>query len=197
MIVGRWSDALGSRKPFLIGILLIFSACSILSGLATSYYMLLASRLIMGLAEGPLMPICLAILITESSPNRRGLNIGIVQSLFSSLLGATIAPVVLVAARRLFSWRVAFFLSGIPGILCALAIIFYVREPKTACPGRQAGCLGDASPDEIQHILSTQYLAVLCHRLSDGVLADASSDVSAPVFYHNSPFHRRNREVGS
>ena len=94
--------------------------------------MLLASRLIMGLAEGPLMPICLAILISESSPNRRGLNIGIVQSLFSSLLGATIAPVVLVQLAILFNWRMAFFLSGIPGILCALAIMRFVREPKAA-----------------------------------------------------------------
>jgi MFS transporter, ACS family, hexuronate transporter len=132
VIVGRWSDVLGKRKPFLIGILLVFSVCSVLSGLATSFYMLLASRLIMGLAEGPLMPICLAILASESSPNRRGLNIGIVQSLFSSLLGATIAPVVLVKLSVMFSWRVAFFLSGIPGLLCALAIMFFVREPTPA-----------------------------------------------------------------
>jgi MFS family permease len=145
VIVGRWSDALGKRKPFLIGILLVFSVCSVLSGLATSFYMLLASRLIMGLAEGPLMPICLAILTSESSPNRRGLNIGIVQSLFSSLLGATIAPVVLVKLSVLFSWRVAFFLSGIPGILCALAIMFFVREPQTAAaPKTQVA--SDAGP---------------------------------------------------
>jgi MFS transporter, ACS family, hexuronate transporter len=139
VIVGRWSDVVGKRKPFLIGILLVFSVCSVLSGLATSFYMLLASRLIMGLAEGPLMPICLAILTSESSPNRRGLNIGIVQSLFSSLLGATIAPVVLVKLSVMFSWRVAFFLSGIPGILCALAIMLFVREPQPASAPRTQG----------------------------------------------------------
>ncbi len=132
VIVGRWSDAVGVRKPFLVVILLVFSACSILSGLATSFYMLLASRLIMGLAEGPMMPICLAILTAESSPNRRGLNIGIVQSLFSSLLGATIAPVVLVQLAIWFNWRIAFFLSGLPGMLCALAIMRFVREPEAA-----------------------------------------------------------------
>jgi MFS transporter, ACS family, hexuronate transporter len=132
VVVSRWSDSLGVRKPFLVVILVIFSACSILSGLANSFYMLLASRLIMGLAEGPLMPICLAILISESSPNRRGLNIGIVQSLFSSLLGATIAPVVLVQLAISFNWRIAFFLSGIPGILCAIAVMRFVREPKAA-----------------------------------------------------------------
>lgn len=132
VIIGRWSDTLGQRKPFLVAILLIFSACSILSGLAPSFSVLLASRFIMGLAEGPMMPICLAILTAESAPNRRGLNIGIVQSLFSSLLGATIAPVILVKLAVLFNWRMAFFLSGIPGILCALAILRFVREPESA-----------------------------------------------------------------
>jgi MFS family permease len=130
LIIGRWSDAVGVRKPFLIGILLIFSACSILSGLATSFTMLLAARLIMGIAEGPLMPICLAIMTVESSPKRRGLNIGIVQSLFSSLLGAAIAPLVLVQLAEWFNWRIAFFLAGIPGILCAIAVMRYVREPQ-------------------------------------------------------------------
>ena len=130
LVVGRWSDAVGVRKPFLIGILLIFSACSILSGLATSFTMLLAARLIMGIAEGPLMPICLAIMTVESSPKRRGLNIGIVQSLFSSLLGAAIAPLVLVQLAEWFNWRIAFFLAGIPGILCAIAVMRYVREPQ-------------------------------------------------------------------
>jgi MFS family permease len=67
--------------------------------------MLLASRLIMGIAEGPLMPICLAILTVESSPTRRGLNVGFVQSVFASLLGAAIAPLVLVQLSPLLGVR--------------------------------------------------------------------------------------------
>jgi len=130
LVIGRWSDAAGVRKPFLIGMLLVFSACSVLSGLATSFSMLLASRLIMGIAEGPLMPICLAIMTVESTPSRRGLNIGIVQSLFSSLIGAALAPLVLVQLAELFHWRVAFFIAGVPGILCALAVMRFVREPQ-------------------------------------------------------------------
>jgi MFS family permease len=129
-VIGRWSDASGVRKPFLIGILFVFSCCSVLSGLAGSFPMLLASRLLMGIAEGPFMPICVALLTVESSPKRRGLNIGIVQSLFSSLLGAAIAPSVLVRLAAWFSWRVAFFISAVPGILCALAILRFVREPE-------------------------------------------------------------------
>jgi MFS family permease len=131
-LIGRWSDAAGVRKPFLVGILLVFSACSILSGLATSFYMLLTARLIMGIAEGPMLPVCLAIMAMESSPRRRGLNVGIVQSVFASLLGASVAPIVLVQLAQRFNWRVAFFLAGIPGILCAIAVMRFVREPRAA-----------------------------------------------------------------
>jgi MFS family permease len=131
-VIGRWSDAAGVRKPFLVVILLIFSACSILSGLAPSYTLLLAARLVMGIAEGPMLPICLAIMTSESSPSRLGLNVGIVQSVFASLLGASIAPLVLVQLAEWFNWRIAFFLAGIPGILCALAVLRWVREPKIA-----------------------------------------------------------------
>ena len=131
-IIGRWSDATGVRKPFLIGILLVFSGCSILSGLATSFSMLVAARLIMGIAEGPMMPICLAIMMVESSPKRRGLNAGFMQTVFASLLGATVAPIVLVRLAEWLNWRMAFFIAGIPGILCALAVARFMREPKSA-----------------------------------------------------------------
>jgi MFS family permease len=131
-IIGRWSDAIGVRKPFLIAILVIFSGCSIISGLANSFTTLLIARLIMGIAEGPLLPICVAVMTVESSPTRRGFNIGIVQSFFSSLLGAALAPLVLVRLAEWFNWRVSFFLAGIPGILCALAVMIFVREPKNA-----------------------------------------------------------------
>jgi MFS family permease len=151
-VIGRWSDAAGVRKPFLVGILLVFSGCSVLSGLARSFPMLLASRLLMGIAEGPFMPICVALLTIESSPKRRGLNIGIVQTLFSSLLGAAIAPSALVRLAAWFSWRVAFFISGVPGILCALAILRFVHEPETA-PAVNKGSGTDSTRGAIALVL--------------------------------------------
>ena len=65
-LIGRWSDRIGRRKPFLIGALLLFSACSVLSGLSWSFETLLATRVVMGAAEGPFLPICLAIMAAAS-----------------------------------------------------------------------------------------------------------------------------------
>jgi predicted MFS family arabinose efflux permease len=130
--IARWSDARGARKPFLLAFLLIFSACSFLSGLATTYPVLLASRFIMGAVEGPFLPVCLAIMAIESSEHRRGVNSGIMQNFFAALLGQSVAPLVLVQIADTFGWRSAFYLAGIPGLLCAIAVMFWVREPTKA-----------------------------------------------------------------
>lgn len=133
-VIARWSDSRGARKPFLLGFLVIFSACSFLSGLSQSVPMLLISRFIMGLVEGPFLPVCLAIMVIESSEHRRGVNAGLMQNFFAAILGQTVAPLVLVPVAEAFGWRSAFFVAGVPGLLCALAVWLWVREPPKATP---------------------------------------------------------------
>jgi predicted MFS family arabinose efflux permease len=68
----------------------------------------------------------------ESSEHRRGVNSGIMQNFFAALLGQSVAPLVLVQVADTFGWRSAFYLAGIPGLLCAIAVMFWVREPTKA-----------------------------------------------------------------
>ena len=130
--VGAWSDKSGSRKPFLIISVIIFSLCSVLSGIAGSFMFLIVARVVMGAAEGPFLPVSLSVMNAESSPHRRGLNAGIIQSVFASLMATTLAPIVLVYLAELYNWQIAFFITGVPGLICAFLIWKYVREPKTA-----------------------------------------------------------------
>jgi MFS family permease len=134
--IGRWSDVTGKRKPFLLAFLVIFSACSFLSGLAPDYPTLLISRVIMGAVEGPFLPVCLALMVAESSPHRRGVNAGFMQNFFAAILGQSVAPLVLVPLAELFGWRAAFYIAGLPGLVCALAVLLWVREPKAAAPAQ-------------------------------------------------------------
>ncbi len=129
-VIGRWSDAVGKRKPFLLAMMVIFSFCSVLSGLAASFGTLFASRVAMGAVEGPFLPVCLAIIAAASAQSRRGLNAGIVQNFFGSLIGTAIAPIVLVWLATQFGWRTAFYLAGIPGLVLALLIWRFIREPE-------------------------------------------------------------------
>ena len=143
-VIARWSDARGSRKPFLLAFLAIFSACSILSGLAPSFPVLLIARAIMGAVEGPFLPVCLAIMAVESSPSRRGVNAGIMQNFFAALLGQSLAPWLLPIIAEEHGWRAAFYVAGVPGLVCAIGVWLWVSEPTK---GAQATLHGLADSD--------------------------------------------------
>ena len=140
--IGAVSDRTGSRKGLLILSTLAFSVCSFGSGFATSFAMLLGARLLMGVAEGGIMPISQSLIAAEVDPRHRGLAMGVAQGLGSSLLGSFVAPVMLVAFAEAFGWRHAFFLAGAPGIVMAILIALVIRAPRV--PGA-AGSPGAAS----------------------------------------------------
>lgn len=159
-LIARWSDARGSRKPFLLAFLLIFSACSILSGLAQSFPVLLIARAIMGAVEGPFLPVCLAIMAVESSPGRRGVNAGIMQNFFAALLGQSLAPWLLPLVAEHHGWRAAFFVSGVPGLLCALAIWLWVHEPTKEAQAAVHAATADSAADQHRTMGLLDMLAV-------------------------------------
>ena len=138
--IGVISDRTGSRKGLLILATLAFSACSFLSGLAGSFAALLGARLLMGAAEGGIMPISQAMIAAEVTPERRGLAMGVTQNFGSNLLGSFVAPVLLVAFATAYGWRNAFFLAGIPGLLAAMLMWKLIGEPAVPAgtPSRAA-----------------------------------------------------------
>ena len=142
--IGFISDRTGSRKGLLILATLAFSACSFLSGLAASFAALLGARLLMGAAEGGIMPISQAMIAAEVTPERRGLAMGVTQNFGSNLLGSFVAPVLLVAFATAYGWRNAFFLAGIPGLLAALLMWKLVREPAAPVGAQSRAADGSA-----------------------------------------------------
>jgi MFS family permease len=159
-LIGFWSDRVGARKPFLLTAMVVFSLCSALSGLANSYGTLLAARLVMGAVEGPFLPICLAILTAVTVQKRRGLNAGIIQNVFGSVIGTALAPLVLVALAKAYSWHAAFFVAGVPGLILALLIWWLVDEPPRA-PASAADAAKEPS-DSLWAMLSTRNIALCC-----------------------------------
>jgi len=126
-LVGRWSDRAGRRKPYYVAAIIAFSLCSMASGLAGGFLGLILTRLAMGAAEGPTPILGIAMIMRASAPSRRGLNMGIL-SVTGVLLGGALAPLVLVSLATHLGWRAAFFVTGIPGLLAALAVAKFVRE---------------------------------------------------------------------
>ena len=130
IFVGLLSDRTGKRKILILVSTLIFSVCSVVSGLATGFLMLLGARLLMGLSEGGVMPISHAMVAHEVEPKHRGLAMGVTQNLGSSILGSAVAPLVLVPIAIAYGWRDAFFIAAIPGLISALLIWLFVIERK-------------------------------------------------------------------
>jgi len=127
LLIGRLSDRVGRRKPFLLGAVVLFSLCSIATGFVGGFAALVAVRLAMGLGEGPVPAMATALNLGHSSDDRRGFNVGLF-AFFTGLLGSTLAPMILVGWAISFGWRAAFFLAGVPGLVAAALIALVVRE---------------------------------------------------------------------
>lgn len=136
---GAYSDRTGNRKTLLLITVVGFSLCSFASGLAVSFATLFLARLLMGLAEGPFLPIAQSLVAIESTAAKRGHNMGVMQNFGSNLLGSFVAPLVLVAIATTYNWRWAFYLAGVPGLIMALLIARVVRRPAaTMTPAMSA-----------------------------------------------------------
>jgi ACS family hexuronate transporter-like MFS transporter len=129
LFMGSISDRFGRRKAILVIATLVFSAASVLSGFAMGFVALLGARMLMGVAEGGIMPITQTLIAAEVSPERRGLAHGITQNVGANLLANFLGPIVVVAIALAVGWRNAFFIAAAPGFLMALLIALLVREP--------------------------------------------------------------------
>lgn len=123
-----WAESNNKKKIVFIVAVFVFSVCSFGSGLATSFITLLLARLVMGFAEGPVIPLAQNFVERESSPNRLGVNAGILQGVGSALFGSILAPVLLVQIAENIGWRNAFFVAGAPGLLLGLLAWKFVRK---------------------------------------------------------------------
>lgn len=132
-----WAETNNKKKAVFIAAVFTFSVCSFGSGLALSFTTLLLARLLMGFAEGPVIPLAQNFVERESSPNRLGLNAGILQAFGSALFGSILAPVVLVQIAENMGWRNAFFIAGVPGLLMGLLAWKVVRKSTAESIGTQ------------------------------------------------------------
>jgi ACS family hexuronate transporter-like MFS transporter len=145
--MGSLVDRFGRRKLMLVSATVVFSMASVLSGLASGFAWLLGARLLMGIAEGGIMPITQTLIAAEVPHERRGLAQGVTQNFGSNLIANTLGPVIIVWMAISFGWRNAFFLAAVPGVIMAVLIAALVREPATVAPVSGRGSFSAAIRD--------------------------------------------------
>ena len=114
LAVGAFSDRRG-RKPALLLSVLLFSAGSILTGLAEGLPSLLAWRLVTGLGLGAATPVVFA-LVTETCPRRLRASLNMIVYC-GLMLGGLFAGAVAALMLDRFGWEWIFFIGGVLPLL--------------------------------------------------------------------------------
>ncbi|WP_109032447.1 MFS transporter [Streptomyces rubrogriseus] len=134
MLGGRLGDLLGRRRTLLAGTAL-FGAASLLAGLAPSFAVLVAARLVQGAGEAVALPAAMAtvVLLFPEGPRRsRALGVWAAVASCGLVLGFALSGIV--TAR--LGWRWVFLIS-VPFILAVLvAVLFLVRADRPAARAR-------------------------------------------------------------
>jgi EmrB/QacA subfamily drug resistance transporter len=136
LLGGRASDLLGRQRLFVAGVIL-FTAASLLSGIATTSGMLVAGRAMQGLGAALVSPAALSIVTTTFAEGaERTKALGIWSAIAAG--GGAVGLVLGGALTESLSWRWVFFINLPIGIAAALLSLRFVPnsraedEPETA-----------------------------------------------------------------
>lgn len=155
LFYGPLSDRFG-RKRILAGSLACYVACSLLVGLSASFTLLLAARVVQGVAAAGARVLVVSIVRDryEGPAMARVMSITMIVFMLIPVLAPTIGQGVLMVA----SWRYIFFLLAAYAFVVLVWLL--VRLPETLAPAKRRPLSVAAITEGVQ--------ATLTHRLSIG-----------------------------
>lgn len=124
--LGRLADRIG-RKGILSAGIFVWSLLTAGSGLATNFWQIFALRLGVGVGEASCAPAATSLIGDLFPADWRAKALAIFM--LGLPVGVALSFAVSGTIAQRYGWRTAFFVAGIPGILCAVAVLF-IREPK-------------------------------------------------------------------
>ncbi len=149
MFSGWFSDHIGRRKPLMLLGYGISTLSRPLLALSTGWGMVLGARFIDRFGKGVRTAPRDAIIADSAPRHQLGRSFGFHRAMdqFGAVVGPAIAFVVL--ALHPGGYRMVFWISMIPGVLCVAVIWLFIREkrrPRTAQVAAGAGAGGRAEP---------------------------------------------------
>ena len=105
----------------------IWSAATMACGFATSYPQLVMARMTVGFGEAGGVPPSYALITDTFPPGRRGTALGIYN--LGPPIGAALGIAFGASVAAAFDWRYAFITIGVVGMITAVAVRVFVREP--------------------------------------------------------------------
>lgn len=126
-----WVADRSNRRNLLAISITVWSAMTTLCGLSRGYFDLLLARIGVGIGEAGGTPSCNSIVCDYFPASRRpmALTIFALGAPIGAWLGADMAG----AVAHAYTWRAAFLVLGIPGVLLAVLVMLTVKEPQRGC----------------------------------------------------------------
>jgi EmrB/QacA subfamily drug resistance transporter len=124
---GKLADFMGRRRVFIVG-LAIFTASSLVCGLATSGEMLIAARTVQGVGAALMMPATLGIISATFPVEQRGMAIGIWAGV--SAMALAFGPIVGGLLTEHIHWGWIFFINVPVGVLAIVVARLVIRESR-------------------------------------------------------------------
>jgi MFS transporter, DHA2 family, multidrug resistance protein len=126
-ISGWLSDTIGRKRYYMMS-LLFFTIASACCGLAPTLAILIAARVLQGIAGGGLQPVTQSMLIDSFPPERRGQALAVFG--VTLILAPAIGPLLGGAITDRFSWHWIFLINVPIGIVALALVKTLVDEPK-------------------------------------------------------------------
>jgi EmrB/QacA subfamily drug resistance transporter len=128
LLGGRAADLLGRKRLFIAGVIL-FSAASLLNGVAQSSGMLIVGRGLQGLGGALVSPAALSIVTTTfSDGEQRTKALGVWSAIAAG--GAAVGLLMGGVLTDIASWRWVFFVNVPVGVATVLLALRYVKESR-------------------------------------------------------------------
>lgn len=122
-----WLARLFGRKVYLLLSLVVFTASSVLCGMATSLEQLILFRILQGMGGGGLQPMSQAILMETFPPRQRGLAMAIFG--MGVVLGPILGPLLGGWLTDNMTWRWIFYINLPVGILAFFMVTSFIHDP--------------------------------------------------------------------
>lgn len=123
---GRLADRIGRKSILSIGVF-VWSLFTAGSGLATNFWQIFALRLGVGVGEASCAPAASSLIGDLFPAERRAKALSVFM--LGLPVGLALSFAVSGTIAKTYGWRAAFLVAGIPGILCAIAVLF-IKEPR-------------------------------------------------------------------
>ncbi|MGI8467368.1 MAG: spinster family MFS transporter [Pyrinomonadaceae bacterium] len=124
--LGRLADK--TRRKWILSVGIFFwSLLTAASGLARNFWQLFALRLGVGVGEASCAPAANSLIADYFPAEKRARATSVFM--LGLPVGLALSFAVSGAVARNYGWRAAFFIAGLPGLICVLLALF-IREPE-------------------------------------------------------------------